>query len=671
MTRAQAAKRIAKLRQEIDHHRYLYHVLDRQEISDAAIDSLKHELQQLEEQWPDLITLDSPTQRVGGKPLPQFIKVKHRSPMLSLTDAFSEDELKKWEERVRTLLHYRGPIEFYAEIKMDGLAVSLMYRGGILVEGSTRGDGWTGEDVTQNLKTIEAIPLRLDLKALSPTLRRQAEREVEIRGEAFMSKKVFSVLNREQAKKKQLVFANPRNAAAGSIRQLDPKITASRRLSFFAYDLVTDLGQTKHSDGHELVKKMGVPTNPHNRIGKSLNEVIDYYRAIGTKRATLDYWTDGIVVNINDNTIFRKLGVVGKAPRGSIAVKYAAEQATTVVEEIIIQIGRTGVVTPVAVLRPVLIAGSTVSRATLHNQDEIDRLAVRKGDTVVIQKAGDIIPDIIKVLKNLRPKNAKPYRIPDRDPVSGIRIKRQPGEAHHYLTDRTAAAMQREQLIHFVSKAGFDIEGLGARIVDQLMRAGLIRRPVDFFKLKREDLLNLEGFAERKAAKLVAAIAKSKKIALARFLIALGIRHVGEETAVALAHRYGSLQKLMRATKDELESIQDIGGVVAQSIAQYFGEPTNQKLVGDLLAAGVTIKGQPVQRQSLAGKTYVLTGTLQSMTRDEAKARIRERGGDVSSSVSKQTTAVIAGTEPGSKYDKAKALGLPLLNEAALLKLIK
>lgn len=671
MSTAAAQQRIEQLRREINHHRYLYHVLDRQEISDAALDSLKHELQELEQQHPELITSDSPTQRVGGAPLPQFKKVTHSKPMLSLFDSFSETEMEEWEERNRKLLHTSKQIEYYAEIKMDGLAVSLIYKNGVLVEGSTRGDGKIGEDVTHNLRTIEAIPLRLRFDDLTPAQRKIAEKEVEIRGEAFMTKDVLDDLNREQKKNNQPLFANPRNAAAGSIRQLDPKKTAKRRLSFYAYDLVTDLGQKTHDESHALAEKLGVPTNTHNKICHSLKDVFAYHTDVGKRRAKLPYWTDGVVVNINDIATFKKLGIVGKAPRAAMAYKYPAEQATTIVEDIIIQVGRTGVITPVAVLNPVLVAGTTVSRATLHNQDEIDRLDVRVGDTVVIQKAGDIIPDIVQVLKNLRPAKAKKYTIPDRDPVSGGRIVRKAGEAHHYLADRNAAALRREQLIHFVSKPAFDIDGLGDQIVDQLMQAGLVRQPADIFKLTSEQMLTLPGFAERKADKLVAAIRKARRVTLPRFLIALGIRHVGEETAIALASRYGRLKPLLQATHEELEKINDVGGVVADSIVAYFGDAHNQKVIEDLLAAGVTIESQAAAKQTLAGKTYVLTGTLTSMTRDEAKEKIRALGGDVSSSVSKQTTAVIAGGDPGSKYDKAKSLGVTILDEKTFSQLIE
>lgn len=670
MTKADAAKRIEQLRREIDHHRYLYHVLDRQEISDAAQDSLKHELQELEAAYPDLITPESPTQRVGGEALPGFKKVTHAVPMLSLFDAFSETEMEQWEERNRKLLRTTKPIEYYAEIKMDGLAVSLIYRHGKLVEGSTRGDGKIGEDVTHNLRTIEAIPLRLRFDDLTPAQRKIAEKEVEIRGETFMTKQVLADLNAEQKKKGEPLFANPRNAAAGSIRQLDPAKTAKRRLSFYAYDLVTDLGQTTHEESHELAKKLGVPTNPNNRRCASLAAVFAYHHDVGTKRKKFDYWTDGIVVNTNDIATFRKLGIVGKAPRAAMAYKYPAEQATTIVEDIIIQIGRTGVVTPVAVLKPVLVAGTTVSRATLHNQDEIDRLDVRVGDTVVVQKAGDIIPDIVSVLTNLRPAKAKKYHIPAKDPVSGSAIIRKDGEANHYLADRSAAAIGREQLIHFVSKAAFDIEGLGEQIVDQLLTAGLVKRPADFFYLTTKDLLKLEGFAQRKAEKLLAAIEKSKTISFARFLIALGIRHVGEETAVALAKRFGTIKPLMQADRQTLEQINDVGTVVAESIADFFSTSANRKMIEALVAAGVKIETQAATKQTLAGKTYVLTGTLETMTRDEAKARIRDLGGDVSSSVSKETTAVVAGTEPGSKYAKAQSLGVAIIDEAAFRRLI-
>ncbi|MFH0951637.1 MAG: NAD-dependent DNA ligase LigA [Patescibacteria group bacterium] len=671
MTRAEAVTRIKKLRRVIDHQRYLYHVLDRQELSAAALDSLKHELQQLEDEYPELITPDSPTQRVGGKPLPAFRKVSHSQRMLSLVDAFSEEEMKEWQERILKLLPVGSQPQYYGEIKMDGLAVTLIYRGGRFTQGATRGDGRIGEDVTQNLKTIEAIPLNLQLAELPPARRKKAGSEVEIRGEVYMSKTIFNQLNRRQEKAGETVFANPRNAAAGSIRQLDSKVTARRFLSFYAYDLVTDLGQQRHSEGHELIKKMGLPTNPNNEICRDLSAVNEYYRKIGQQRGHYNYWTDGIVVNIDDIGQFKRLGVVGKAPRGSIAYKYAAEQATTTVEDIIAQVGRTGAITPVAVLRPVKVAGSIVSRATLHNQDEIDRLAVRIGDTVVVQKAGDIIPDIVKVIERLRPAQTKKYKLPGKCPFCHSPVTRLTDEVNHYCTNNKCFGQLKEQFRHFVSKRAFDIDGLGPQLVDQLLQAGLLRKPADIFKLDKVKLQNLPGWAEKKAANLITAIEKSKAISLPRFIIALGIRHVGEETANDLAHRFGTIDKIMLADKKDFNSVPDIGEVVADSLSKYFNIDENKKRIKELLDNGVMIDEPVAQSQSLNGRTYVLTGSLTSMTRDEAKAAIRQRGGKVSSGVSRETTAVIAGDEPGSKYDKAKKLGITVISEGQFKALLK
>ncbi|MBI4407583.1 MAG: NAD-dependent DNA ligase LigA, partial [Candidatus Kerfeldbacteria bacterium] len=492
-----AKQRIAQLKQTIDHHRYLYHVLDKQEISEAALDSLKHELAQLEEQFPQLVTTDSPTQRVGGKPLPGFKKVKHSRGMLSLNDVFSAKELQEWEQRVRKLAP--GKPQYYAEIKMDGLAVNLRYEAGIFVQGATRGDGKVGEDVTENLKTIESIPLRLlgDYPAV-----------VEVRGEVYMTKQHFEQLNQREDNK----YANPRNVSAGSIRQLDPKMTASRKLSFMAYDCVTDLGLQYHSEIHQWLQDHGFPSNPHNKICRSLAEVETYHADIMKRRAKLPYWTDGVVVNIDDLELFKTLGVIGKAPRGSVAYKFPAEQATTIVEDIQVQVGRTGALTPVAHLKPVFVAGTTVSRATLHNDDEIKRLDVRIGDTAIIEKAGDIIPDVVKVLPELRSKSSKAYLFPKKCPACGSAVERRAGEVAYYCPNPNCFAQERERFYHFVSKTGFDIRGLGPKIIDQLMDEGLIHEYADLFKLTAGDLEPLERFAEKKASNIVADIHARRQI---------------------------------------------------------------------------------------------------------------------------------------------------------------
>jgi DNA ligase (NAD+) len=673
MNKQEAKIRIEKLKKEIRHHRYLYHVLDKQEISDAALDSLKHELDVLERQFPDLITADSPTQRVGGQPLKEFEKVTHRARMLSLTDAFSYEELADWEDRNAKLVPDRTELDYYAEIKMDGLAVTLHYKNSLFVQGATRGDGRVGEDITQNLKTIEAIPLQIEIDRLSKPSQAVAGKELEIRGEVFMSKKVLEQLNKEQAKKKLPPFANPRNAAAGSVRQLDPKITVSRKLSFMAYDLITDLGQKTHQEAHELMKQLGFRAGEYNEYCRDIQAVEKYHEKIGQIRARMPYWTDGIVVNVNTLNLFRRLGVVGKAPRGSLAYKYPAEQATTIVEDIQVQVGRTGALTPVAHLRPVKVAGSTVSRATLHNMDEIERLDVKIGDTVILQKAGDVIPDIVKVLPNLRTGKEKRFHMPSRCPVCESKVVRQEGEVAFYCSNKKCYAQQHENLRHFVSKTAFDIDGLGPKILESLAAADLVKDPADLFDLKESDLEPLARFAEKSAENLVAAITASKAVSLSRFIYALGIRHVGEETAIDLAQKFGTLENLRQASFEQLNTIHDVGEVVAKSVYEFFQETHNKSVIKKLLHRGIYIQSEKkVQiKTGITGKKIVVTGSLESMSRDEAKLRVRQAGGDWVSSVSKNTDFVVVGTEPGSKADKAKKLGVKIVSEKEFLELLK
>ena len=679
MTKREAKIRIEKLKKEINHHRYLYHVLDKQEISDAALDSLKHELDQLERQFPEFITPDSPTQRVGGKPLAGFKKVTHQTPMLSLNDSFSEEEIADWEIRIKKLVPPGFHLDYYTEIKMDGLAMSLVYRNGLLNHGSTRGDGKVGEDITQNLKTIEAIPLKLEVhtKGANEKIVKMAEKalkgEVEIRGEVYMTKKVFEKLNAQQEKKGEAAFANPRNAAAGSVRQLDPKVTASRKLSFMAYELVGDLGQKTHEEAHEIIKVLGLQPGTLNRYCKDIAAVNKYHEDIGKVRKGLPYWSDGIVVTVNNIALFRRLGVVGKAPRGAIAYKYPAEQATTMVEDIKVQVGRTGTLTPVAHLKPVQVAGTTVKRATLHNMDQIERLDVRIGDTVIIQKAGEIIPEVVKVLPNLRTGKERKFHMPTRCPVCGSKVARRSGEVAYYCANKKCFSIQQEGLHHFVAKPAFNIDGLGPKILEQLWNADLIRDAADLFDLKEEDLEPLERFAEKSASNLVQAIQSAKVVTLSRFINALGIRHVGEETAVDLARHFGTLDKLRKASLEELEKIPDVGGVVAKSIDDYFHDKASAKLIDKILAKGIKVKHEEAikKKTGLTGKKIVVTGTLESMSREEAKTRIREAGGDWVSSVSQHTDYVVAGAEPGSKYDKAKKLGVKIISEKEFLSLLK
>ena len=693
MNKREAEERVKKLRSEINYHRYLYHVLDHQEISDAALDSLKHELARAEEQFPDLITPDSPTQRVSGKPLSKFSKIRHRVRMTSLNDAFSEEEMREWEERIRKLIsNFQFPIsnfDYFAEAKGDGFAVSLIYKNGVLAVGATRGDGITGEDVTQNIKTIESIPLRFlerpeefskhsrdisEIFRAFPHLHTALEHlpsTIEVRGEVFMEEKVFEVINREQKKKGLPTFANPRNVAAGSVRQLDPKITASRRLSFFAWDLVTDLGQRTHEEEHLIMKLLGLPVVPLSKRCKNLEEVFHFQSDVGKKREHLPYLIDGVVVQVNSSDIFERLGIVGKAPRGAIAFKFPGKEATTTVKDIIVQVGRTGVLTPVAVLEPVLVGGVTVSRATLHNLDEIERLDVRVGDTVIIQRAGDVIPDIVRVLKNLRSRRAKKFLMPKH--FCGQPVVRHGSEvAHRIAHPEKCDLVTKDRFYHFVSKHAVDIQGLGPKIVDRLIEEGLVKDPADLFVLVAGDIKPLERFAEKSAENLVWAIQSKKEIEFPRFIFALGILHVGEETAIDLAGYFGTLGKLKDASREALEAVPNIGGVVARSIYEWFRDAEHKKFLEKIVKVGIKVKSlkPKVKSLKLKGLTFVLTGGLERMPRDEVKAWIRKLGGDVSGSVSKKTDYVVVGSEPGSKLDTAKKLGVKTIDEIGFSKLI-
>jgi len=544
---------------------------------------------------------------------------------------------------------------FYCELKIDGLAIELIYQNEILKTGSTRGDGIIGEDITQNLKTIEAIPLRL---------RKNVKKSVVVRGEVFIPKKEFE--------KFKTVYANPRNLAAGSVRQLNPKITASRHLDSFAYDLITNFGETTHQEKHKILKTLGFKTNPYNKYCRNLSEVFKFHKEIQKIRKKIPYEIDGLVVIVNSNKIFEKLGVVGKAPRGAIAFKFPGKQATTIVEDIKVQVGRTGALTPVAYLRPVQIGGVTISRATLHNEDEIKRLGVKIGDTVIVGRAGDVIPDIIKVLPELRTGKEKEFKIPKRCPVCGGKIIRPKGEVVSRCLSPNCFAQKREYFCHFISKRAFDIEGLGSKIINQLMEEGLVSDPADLFELKEGDLLSLERFAEKSAENLIKTIQNRKEITLPRFIYALGIRNVGEETALDLAEHFEGLEKLQKASSEELENIKDIGPVVAKSIYGWFRQKKNIEFLRKIEKVGIIIKKQKTKNreQKLKNLNFVLTGNLGSMTRDEAKERIRYLGGEISESVSKKTDFIVVGKEPGSKYDKAKKLGIRTVNELEFLKMV-
>lgn len=650
---AQAAKkRIDKLTQEINHHRYLYHVLDKSEISESALDSLKKELVDLEKQFPSLVRKDSPSVRVGGVALDKFVKVRHSSKILSLTDAFDQADLLDWQERNEKVIKEKIK-GYYLELKFDGLTAVLTYKNGILERGLTRGDGIVGEDVTHNLKTIESIPLSLsNIKNLPGN--------VEVRGEVVMSKKVFE---------KFPTFANPRNAAAGSIRQLDSRLAASRHLDFYAFEVISDLGQKTHEESHALLKKLGFKTSPYNQFCKDLISVNKYLDTWIEKRKKLPYQTDGAVVVVNDLSQEKRLGSVGKSERWMIAYKFPAEQVTTQVLDIHVQVGRTGALTPVAILKPVSVAGTTVSRATLHNQDEIDRLDVRVGDTVIIQKAGDIIPDVVSVLKNLRPDKTKKFRLPKNCPACGARAMRRQGEVAYYCPNKKCFAKNIESLIHFVSKKGFNIEGLGDKIIEQLVEENLISGPQDIFSLKIGDLEGMTGFAQKKADNIIKSIDKAKNINLSNFIYALGIRHVGEETAVLLSEHFYNIDKIQKATIEDLEDLDDIGPEVAKSIIDWFLDIANQKLLQDLKNAGIKIHSQSPASQKLNGQTFLFTGTL-AMSRDEAKRLVRQNGGKIVSSVSKNLDYLVAGDNPGSKLAKAREFSkIKIISEAEFLKL--
>lgn len=666
LSKSDAEKRIEKLRKVINHHRYVYHVLDKQEISESALDSLKKELFDLEQKYPNLVTPDSPTQRIGGEPSKRFKKFKHPSRMHSFNDAFNEQDMQDWENRFAKLINDPLKDGYYCELKLDGLAMELVYEDGVLITGATRGDGTIGENVTENLKTIDAIPLNLDESKI------KVPKELVIRGEVFLSLKDFKRINKEQEKKGLKAYANPRNLAAGSIRQLDSKVTASRKLDSFAYSLVTDLGQKTHEEEHELLKKFGFKTNPHNKHEKDLKGVQRFRDKWEKNKGKLEYEIDGVVAIVNNESKFNSLGVVGKAPRAAIAYKFSPIEAQTTVEDIILQVGRTGVLTPVAVLEPVEIGGVIVSRATLHNLDEIRRLDVKIGDTVIVGRAGDVIPDIREVIKDLRTGKEKEFHMPKKCPVCGESVVKIPGQVAYRCSNKKCPAIKREGIYHFVSRGAFNIEGVGPKVVDQLMEAALIRNAADLFFLKKDDLLNLPRFAEKSAQNTIDSIQGSKEVPLHKLIFALGIANVGIETAMDLARKFGTLDKLAKASVEDLVDVKDIGEVVAKSIHEWFEDRYNQKLLAKLEKAGVKSEPVKVSKSSkFEGKAFVFTGSLDTISREDAEEKVRELGGDPASSVSKNTDYVVAGEDPGSKYDKAKKLGVKIIDEKEFLKLVK
>ncbi len=662
MNKQEVKTRINKLKQEIEHHRYLYHVLDQQEISDPALDSLKKELRDLEQEFPDLQSSDSPTLRVSGSALDKFEKIEHKFPVLSLQDVFSTEELGDWQERNEKIAS--GDCDYFCELKLDGLTIVLNYEKGILKTAATRGDGKIGEDVTNNIRTIESIPLKLRHHKY------QIPDFLSIRGEVLLTKKYFDKINKQKIKAGLEPFANPRNVAAGSIRQLNPRITAQRELIYFAYDIKEDIGQKTHQEVHEILKDFGFKVNLHNEYCQNIGSVSNYLQKWDKKRKSLNYLTDGVVIVINDIGLEKKLGSIGKSERWMIAYKFPPEQVTSQVKNIIIQVGRTGALTPVAILEPRKLAGSLVSRATLHNFDEIDRLGVKIGDTVIIQKAGDIIPEVVEVLKRLRTGREKKLSVPKKCPACNSFITKKEGEVNYYCSNKNCYAVQKQNIIHFVSKRAFNIEGFGKKIVEQLIVANLIENVADIFELKEDDLLPLERFADKSAENLIQAIADSKKIELDRFIYALGIRHVGDETSIILARKFGSLEKLMKAGVEDFENIHDIGLKVAQSLVDFFQQNRNIKIIQKLLDLGVQPSKLKITSQKLKNKTFVLTGSLKNLTREQAKNIIRELGGKVSSSVSKQVDYLLLGTEPGVKYNQAQKLGLKIISEEEFSKMI-
>lgn len=674
MVKAEAKNRMGKLKDLINQYRYARLVLDGPMVEEAVEDSLKKELFDLEQEFPDLVTPDSPSQRVGGKPLEKFTKFTHPERMLSFNDAFGREDMEDWLDRMARVVGEKipeaGPARpnfaqqklggFYCELKIDGLAIELVYKNSVLEIGSTRGDGIVGENVTQNLKTVEAIPL-----SLLPSSSIQPSATLVVRGEVFITRKEFKRINKEQEKSGGAVYANPRNLAAGSIRQLDPTVTASRKLDSFAYSLVTNLGQRTHEEEHRILKELGFKTNPHNKFCENLEEAQKFRDYWEKEREGLNYEIDGVVVIVNDNRMFKKLGVVGKAPRAAVAYKFSPKESTTKVKDIIVSVGRTGALTPIAILEPVEIGGTTVSRATLHNEDEIRRLDVRIGDTVVIGRAGDVIPDVKKVLRELRSGREKIFLFPTKCPVCGGPVRRVEGEAAHKCVNKNCPAIKREGIYLFVSRGATDIDGIGPKIIDQLMDTGLVKDAADLYLLKKEDLLNLERFADKSAENSIAAIQSRRKIPFARFIFALGIPHVGSETALDLARQFGTFDKLAQAGETDFLRIKDIGEVVAKSIHRWFADKRHQKLLAKFEKAGVRVLKQELAQKSdrLKDKTFVFTGALDTITREQAEKLVCEHGGNTSSSISKETSYVVAGADPGSKYDRAKKLGVTVLSE--------
>ncbi len=663
----QLRRRAEQLRKEINYHNYRYYVLDSPVVSDAQYDRLLRELQQIEAAHPELVTPDSPTQRVGARPAAAFGSVRHRTPMLSLDNAFTVEEVRDWDRRCRSLLG-REQIEYTAEPKFDGTSVSLRYENGVLVQAGTRGDGTSGEDVTANVRTIKTVPLHLQGTGWPEVL--------EVRGEVVIPKKDFERLNAEQRARGERVFANPRNAAAGSLRQLDPRVTAARPLAFFPWGL----GETsaplarRYAEIVPRLKEWGFRVSPYFTVAQGIEACLAFYERLLAERDRLPFEIDGVVYKVDDLDARERLGYTARAPRWALAHKLPAREETTVVEDIIASVGRTGVITPVAVLRPVQVGGVTVTHASLHNEDELHRKDVRIGDTVIVRRAGDVIPEIVAVVEEKRPPQARRWHMPKRCPVCGAEVVREEGKAaHRCLGGLYCPAQRMGAILHFASRGAMDIEGLGEKLVEQLVEKKRVETVADLYRLKKEDLVTLERMGEKSAQNLLAEIEKSKDTTLARFLYALGIPQVGEATAELLAAHFGSLEALMQADREALERVHGVGPSMAEDIVKFFRQKHNREVIESLLAAGV--RPRPTERRrergALAGKTVVITGTLASMTREETKRRLREAGARVADSVSKKTDLVVVGRDPGSKAERARALGVRTIGEQELLALLQ
>ncbi|MGA8154095.1 MAG: NAD-dependent DNA ligase LigA [Terriglobales bacterium] len=664
------SKEIESLRDQIRHHEYRYYVLDDPEITDAEFDRLMNQLKTLESEHPELITPDSPTQRVGGKPREGFVKAPHSSPMLSLDNTYNVEELRNWERRVHELTG-RKDVEYVCELKLDGMSLALHYENGLLVRGITRGDGSIGEDVTLNVRTVRSVPLSIPRGRLKAA---GIPADFEVRGEMLMPIAAFKKMNQEREQKGLSVFANPRNATAGTVRQLEPSITAERRLDYFTYMLLKD-GRTyfgRHWETLNALDAAGFKVNRTRKLANTFDQVWDFVEREETKREKLPYEIDGIVIKVDSTALQNELGYTGKAPRWAIAYKYAARAGITKIEDIRVQVGRTGKLTPVAVLQPVPIGGTTVSRATLHNMDEIERLGVKIGDWVEVERGGDVIPKVTRVVEDKdHPRGHRVFSMPTECPVCGTHVVRTEGEVDYRCVNANCPAKLRETILHFASRGVMNIEGMGDALVNQLTERGLVKNVADIYKLTKADLLSLERMGDKSAQNVLDEIDASRKLPLERVIYGLGIRFVGERTAQFLAEHFGSMDALMEATEEELQQVNEVGPRIAQSIAEFFAEAKNRDLVKRLREAGLKFSGKKKERGTrLAGKTFVLTGTLERYSRDQAKKLLEDAGGRVSGSVSKKTDYVIAGSDAGSKLDKAKELGVPVITEKEMDELL-